>query len=807
MEWFAVFRAAARSLFRRPGYTALVTLTLGLGVGGTTAMYTLVDGVLVDSLPYRDADRLVTLDVTSVSSGFGISLSIPHYMDWRDRSRVFSQFGASAGTSYVFEAPDGAQQLDARMVLGDFFPLLGMEMASGRTFTAEETEAGAAPLAVLGHGFWQRAFSGDPGVVGRTLLLDGEPFTVVGVLAAGQGYPRPDVDVYTPMGSRAASLPWNDRDSSFGTRALARLAPTASVASAQEDMNRVTAEVDAEVGEAPVTTAVRTLDDLFLGDVRRGLWVLMGAVVLVLLIAGANVANLTLARGERRAGELAVRRALGAGRGNVVGLLLAESVWLSLLGGGLGAALAFAGVAVVPGVLPMEIPTLVSGRIGVDGTVLLFALGVGLGSGLLFGLLPAARATRHVGGLRQGTRGTGGVGARRFRDGLVVVQVALSVVLLVGSGLLVRSLGALAAVDKGFESDGVLMARVAPPQGTFDGRDDWLAFYDGVLADLDASPDVEAAATTLLVPLSGNSWERRVRSEAGPEETEEQPSFLFNVVSEAYFEALGIPVVRGRVFEAGDTEGAPPVTVVDETLAERFWPGQDPIGRQVSFEGNDDGEPAWRTVVGVVANTRHYELTSASRIQAYVPMRQAGQTSGVGLRVAVKVRGDAAPVVQLLRRSVLALQPSVPVSTVRMLDEYVADELGANRAMGAMTSAFGVVAALMACLGIFGVLSLTVSRRAREIGVRMAVGATRWGVVGLVARQGLSLALVGAGAGLVGAALAGRVLDAFLYQVQVLDPLVYAAAAGLLLLAAAAAVAPPALRAASTSPSRVLREE
>jgi putative ABC transport system permease protein len=807
MEILSLIRAGARGLVRRPAYTLLVTATLAVGIGGTTSVFSLVNGALLESIPYDEPDRLVTLDVTAASTGFGISLSIPHYMDWRERNRVFSHFGASAGWSFVHETTEGARLLDGRAVLGDFFAILGMETALGRTLTAEETEAGAAPQAVLGHGFWLGALGGDPAIVGRSVNLDDTPFEVVGVLAPGEGYPRPDVDLYTPMGQQADRLPWDVRGSSFGTQAVARLADGMTVEQAQADMDRVVAEVDAEVGADQVTAGVRTLEDFFLGDVRQGIWVLMGAVMVVLLIAGANVANLALARGESRAGELAVRRALGAGRDDLLRLLLAESLWLAAVGGSLGVGLAYAAVGALPSMLPLEVPALVSGQIGVDASVLAFALAVSLGAGLLFGMAPALQAWRGTSGPGDGMRNTAARSSKRFRGGLVVSQVALSVVLLVGAGLLLRSLGALASVEKGFDEGDVLTARLSPPRGLFDGREPWLAFYNQVLASLEASPDVEHAATTLLIPLSGSSWERRVRSETGPVNDQEQPSFLFNIVSEGYFETLGIPLVRGRAFESGDTEGAPLVAVVDERMAEHFWPGQDPIGRQVSWRDTPDGGLEWRTVVGVAANTRHYELANASRIQAYVPMRQAGPDAGVGLRVAVKTRGDAALVTQHLRRTVAELQPGVPVSQERMLAEYVADELGTNRAMGTVTSAFGVVAALLAALGIFGVLSLTVARRAREIGVRMAIGATRTSVVRLVARQGLTMAVIGAGAGLVVSALTARVLEAFLYQVEPLDPLVYAGSAAILLAAAVVAVTQPALRAARTSPSRVLREE
>ncbi|HSW29189.1 MAG TPA: ABC transporter permease [Longimicrobiales bacterium] len=819
MDALALLRASARTLLRRPGYALLVTATLALGIGGATAIFSLVHGVLLRPLPYADPDRIVTLDVRDAGTGHDISLSIPNYLDWQARNRAFDRFGAAAGWGFVRETPQGAERVNAQVVLGDFFGTLGLVAELGRLIPPEETGLGAPPVAVLGHGFWEHAFGGEPGALGSSLVLDGLAYDVVGVLPAGTGYPRPDVEVYLPMGyletANPGSLPWDTRGSSFGARAVARLAEGATPASAQEDMDRVTAEVDALEGKPNVRAVVRPLAELLVGDVERGLWLLMGAVVLVLLIAGANVANLALARGEARGTELAVRRTLGAGSAEVARLLAAESLWLSLAGGAGGLALAIAVSDVLPRVLPLQIPPLMASGLGVRGPVLAFGLILTALSGALFALLPGLRAARAGSSWRHGARATGGRESRRLRDGLVVAQVALSLMLLVGSGLLLRSLGNLASVDKGFREEGVLAARLAQPRGAFASREEWLAFYDALGERLDASPEVERTAFSLLAPLSDRSWERRVVPEGVPFDPGAAPSVLYNVVSEDYFEVMGMRVLRGRGFTARDAVDAPLSVVIDATMAERFWPGVDPVGQRLTLMeplGDDDDpdapdEVAWRTVVGVVPNLRHYELASPSRVQAYVPMRQALRTSGTSLTVLAKASGDGAAVPGLVRRTVAGLRPDIPFAQTRWLADYVADQLGSNRALGVTTSVFGTVAALLAALGIFGVLTLAVSRRAPEIGIRLAVGATPAGVVRMVLGQGLALAALGAGLGLFGAALGSRALGAFLYDVRPWDPWVYGASAVLLALVAGGAALGPALRASRTHPVRVLRQE
>jgi putative ABC transport system permease protein len=742
-------KQALRALIRRPGFAFLAVGAVALGVGSTTAVYALVHNVLIHGLPYRDADRLVTPDVRS-PQGYTISLSIPYYRDWSERSRTFSSWGGSAGWTFVRPTADGSRLLNARLVLGDFFSTLGIEAALGRLPTAAENERGAEPAVVLSHGFWLRELGGDPDVLGQLLTTDRFTGTIAGVLPVGAGYPSAEVEAYVPMGVMD-DLSWDNRWSSFGMRAVARLAPDETLASAQADLDRVAAELAVEIGEPVATPELRPLGDLFLGDVRAGLWTLMGAVGLLLLIACANVANLALARGEGRSRELALRAALGSGRGRLVGLLLTESALLAAMGGALGLALAALVVGPLPSHLPLDLPSLLAARVSLNPPVLAFALVVTLSSAALIGLVPALLlgGRGKQSGLHQGARTESGGGrdARRLRDGLVVVQVALSLVLLVSAGLLTRSLHELASVDRGFDAADVVAARLQAQGGTFDSPESRHAFYDALVAELGASPDVVSATATLLLPLVPRSWERLIAPEGAPLDLNEMTSVLYNVVSPGYFETLGVPLLRGRALGLEDREGALRAAVIDETMAERFWPGEDPVGKRVTFNDGDEGEPIdWLTVVGVVANTRHYELASPSRIQVYVPMRQA---TPMGLSVVVKHRrGAAAAAAELLRRTVVALQPGIAIADLRTLDSVVADALGPSRALGVLTLVFGACALMLAALGIFGVLALAVARRRPELGVRMAVGATPADVLRLIARYGVGLAAVGSGLGL-----------------------------------------------------------
>jgi putative ABC transport system permease protein len=802
-------RFTLRSLARRPGFTTVGALTIALAVAGNTTIFAVVKALVLDPLPFKDPGELVALDVRSVR-GFLISNSIPNYRDW-GRSTAFQSYAAAAGWGMTLTGRDQAQVVNQQAVLGDFFGTLGLSAIRGRVFAASETEPGAEATVVLGYGFWRQYLGANPDIVGQTLLLDQRPYVVVGILPEGVGYPSAAVEAYIPMGS-IPGLPWEDRGSSFGTRAIARLADGVTPQLAQQDLDRITAGIESQVGQAIAHPELRTLRDFYVRGLTRQAWVLMAAVGFVLLIAVANVGSLVLARGEDRRREIAVRAAMGARQGALIRLLLGESLALSFLGGLLGTALAFGAVRALMPMLPPEIPQLLRDRIGVDGGVLLFTLAVTAMAGLLFGTVPAIRAAdlELSPALREGARGASG--RQRLRSTLVVTEVSLSLILLIGAGLMLKSLQNLRHTDKGFDPANVLSARTGLPDARYPTKESWLGFFDELLPRVAVLPGVRTAALSLLLPLSNRSWEMGILPDNVPFDPTRRESVLYNIVSLDYFRAMGIPRLKGRGFTDADRDGAPPVAIVDETMANRFWPGEDPIGKRVTWEnaeGSTDANqiPVYRTVVGVVKNVRHYELANPSRIQVYVPLHQTLRVSGTSLHVILRTDVEPASLATALRRELAALDPDVPLVAVRPLGEYVDGDLAGNRVMSVLLATFSGVALLLAGVGIFGLVSYTAAQRSREIGIRMALGADAAEVLGWMARLGLGLAGTGVAIGILAAAGLTRLLRTLLYQVSPLDPLLYAGLAVLLIAVALVASYLPARRAARTDPAVVLKQE
>lgn len=800
-------RQAVRALRRRPGFTVVAVATIALAIAANTAMFSVVYGVLLRPLPFPDPGRLVTVDVRA-STGFTISTSMPNYRDFRDRSRVFSGVAGADGFSFTLLGDGPAQIIDGTAVIGDFFDLFGMRAALGRVPGPEETkdEDGMPSVVVLTHAFWQQRFGADPAILGRAISLGGRPYTVVGVLPPGVSFPSSDAGVYVPMGS-IPGLPWNVRTAGFGTEMFARLRENVDLSAARADMARVGREQRAELGAIADVPEVRSLREYLVGDVARQVWLLMGAVTFVLLIAVANVGNLLLARGEERHRELAVRAALGAGRGALARLMLAEAMIISLTGALLGAGLAYALVGALVPLLPADLPPLLLSRIGVDATVLAFAVGVALVAGVVFGLLPTVPA-RHLdlaAAMKAGSRSVT-VGGGRLRPALVVGEVALAVTVLIGAGLTLESLDHLSTVDAGFRAPGVLTAAVPASARRYPTKEQWRGFYDELRDHAAALPGVRTAALTLLLPLSHRSWELRVHPEGEPLDREHAHSVLYNVVSPEYFATLSVPIIRGRSFTAADRDGAPLVAIIDQTMAGQFWPGQDPIGKRITLEEADD-TVVYRTVVGVTPNLRHYRLDAPSRIEVYVPIDQTFKRWGMTMRLAVRADGDPAALAAPLRALVTSVDPEAPLFQVEPLAGYVEAELARPRAMTRVLAAFGAAAAALVALGIFGVMSYDVTRRTREIAIRMAVGAAARDVLQWVGMRALRLTAIGLALGLVAAALLMRYMARLLYDVHALDPASYGLAAAGLGLVALLAAGLPARRATRVDPVTVLNEE
>jgi putative ABC transport system permease protein len=815
-------RFSFRSIARNRAFTAVAVITLALGIGANSAVFSVVDAVLLRPLPYAEPDRL-----TVIWTSFGRDLpqnwvSGPEFRELQELNRSFDEIGVVIPLTSSIIGVGEPEQVGTAAASGNFFDVLRVDAALGRTFTAEDDRATAQPTALLSHGYWQRRFGGDPGVVGRTLNIDGNPFTIVGVLPADFQILHPDaqfppsVEVWFPAMPVARAVFGVD---DYGTlprgahflRAFARLSPGVSLEQARADLDGVAARMrelspDYYDFEGWGLTVYSLHGDL-VEEVKPALLVLLGAVAFVLLIACVNVANLMLARGAAREREMAVRSALGAGRGRLVRQLLTESVTLALLGGIAGFAMAFLLVRSLSAVLPADLPR--AATIGVDPGILAFTLIVALAAGVLFGLAPALGAGKQdlVDSLKEGGRGaTVGQRGRRLRSGLVIAEVALALVLLVGAGLMLRSFARLLDSNPGYDPDGVLTLAIPLP-ATASGDDERVvAFFDRLLERVESLPSVSATGAISHLPLSGTYSSGTTQVDWSAVLPEEQWAIEADrrSVSPDYFRAMGIQIVRGRAFTAADRGDAPLVAIVDARFARRFWPNEDPIGKHVSVDFGESG-PAWREVVGVIAHPKHYTLSSEGREQVYFPYQQRPASQ---MYLAIRTpTSDPAALAGAVRREVWALDPNQPVDDVETMNARVAASLSGDRFNLLLLGGFAALALLMAAVGIYGVISYTVAQRSHEFGIRMALGADRGRVLSLVLRQGLRQALSGVLLGAAAALALTRLMVSLLFEVRPADPVTYVAVAALLVAVAVLASGIPALRAARYQPVEVLREE
>ena len=681
----------------------------------------------------------------------------------------------------------------------------------GRVLTREETLRGADRQAVVSYGFWQRTLGGSGDAVGKAVTLDGQPFTVIGVMPQDFYYPTPDTEIWLPMGVYAASLPWDSRGNSPGIAVVARRKADVSVERAIADMEAVGKRVqaDTEFTGMPLTQDLRTA---FLGDVESLLFIVFFAVTLVLLIACANVAGLLLARSEGRRREMALRAALGAGRGRVLQQLLTESTLLGLLGGALGIGLAYAALQALLVSLPGQFPLVE--RIGISPTVLGYSVFVSLLTGVVFGLAPAFQASRVQldATLREGGR-SGSGRSHRLRSVLVSAELALALVLLIVAGLLLRSFTELARVDPGFQTESVLNFRLSLPQSEYDSLEAWSRFYERFVERIQVLPGVRSAAINNGIPLAGYGSESGVIPDSRPLEQDSFVSCLYQAVSPNYFQTLGIPLLQGRSFETRDRAERPQVAIIDETMAREFWPDESPIGRRVAFEfrgTRESPEPVWREVVGVVGHVRHYELRSESRVEIYVPFTQPPiymENRRPAMAVYLKTDGDPTRLVAPIKNQLAALDPNLPIYDVQTMDDVLHQQVGNDRIMSSILAIFAGVALLLAAVGVYGVIAYAVSQRTREIGLRMALGARASDVVRMVLKRSVVMTTLGLGAGLALAALAARSLGSFLFEVDANDPLTFAGITGLLFVVALLASYLPARRATRVNPTVALRYE
>jgi putative ABC transport system permease protein len=804
-------RYGVRTLAKSPGFTALATLTLGLGIGANTAIFSVIDGVLLKPLPYANGDRLVLLQQSAPQARVAnVGVSIRELYDYREQLASFDGLVEFHQMSFDLLRRGEPDRVDTGVVSPNFFDVLGIQPLVGRTFVESDDDHGAEAVLVLGHAYWRNRFGGDSSIVGQVFEMNDRPHTVVGVLPAVPHYPV-EVDVYMPTSAcpfRAAAekqVAQNRRAFSalqvFGLLKPGTAPQTAAteVATVAERFRKDYPEVyRANTGFQARTANV--LDQLTSGA-RQLLVILLGTTGVVLLIACANVANLTLARTLRRDRELAMRTALGAGRARLVRQLLTESTLLSLAGGLVGVLFAWLTLDLLTAFTSRF--TARTGEIGLDPRVLAFTMLVAVVTGLAFGTLPAlASRANPLAALKSSGKGTSDAGGRRrLQSALIVAQVAASVVLLVGAGLLLLSFFRLQRVDPGFNADRVLSAEIFGNFSRYPDAPALRRLYVSVLDRLQGAPGVMSAAITNAVPLAGlQPGQVRFQIEGRTYDAPEgRPTVDVRVASTEYFGTLGIPLRRGRAFTELDHDEALPVAVINEAMV-RQWDGRDPIGSKVSF---DNGQ-TWVTIVGIVGDTRAFGLDRDAVAQLYRPLRQTGGLAG---RLLVRTSGEPAVAAALIRDAVHGVDPDLPIENVRTLDEIRSTYLAAPRLTAMLLTVFAGLALLVTLAGITGVIAMSVTQRTQEFGVRMALGASRGRVLGMVIGQGLLLVAGGLALGFAAAAILSRVLQSYLYQTAATDPLAFAIVGAALAAAGALACLGPAWRATTVDPMEALRAE
>jgi len=809
-------RYALRGLRRSPGFTAVAVIALALGIGANTAIFSVVNAVLLRPLPYRDSGRLVVVDERRITGPEVHNVSPANFLDWREQNRVFDPISAAFLWGVNLTGRGEAEQISGLQVTSNLFTLLGAQAELGRTFLPEEGQPGAKRVVLLSHALWQRRFGSDPGIVGQAIALSGESYTVAGVMPAGFGFPpywATRAELWAPMqfDARFASMRGGRMLRVFG-----RLKPGVSLKQAQAEMDLITERLRRQYpGEnAEMGALVQPMHEKVVGSIRPALLVLLGAVGCVLLIACANVANLLLARATGRQKEMAIRTAVGAGSGRIIRQLLTESLLLSMVGGAVGLLLAAWGVQALIAALGR---TLTQGagiiprfqEIGIDLPVLGFTLALTLVTGIVFGLAPALQSTNlDLNGLLKDSAGGGiKLGGRRSRATLVVAEVALAEVLLIGAGLLLHSFWQLQQVDPGFRAEHVLAAEVSVAGSGFVDRQ--LPFYTQLMQKLEALPGVMSVGAINHLPLAGDIWTFDFTVEGLPTPPPgQEPSAAYRIISPRYFGTMGTPLMRGRAFDAHDVEGEPMVAIISEAMARRNWPNQDPIGKRFKM-GHADSTNPWLTVAGVARNVKQSEWAEEPGPELYLPYLQhpeyfSGHASSY-MTFVVRTTGDPAALASAFRHEVAAFDRNLPVSNMATLEAVVSDAQWRPRFNMLLLSIFAATALALAVVGIFGVISYAVAQRTREIGIRMALGAKPGDVLALVVKQGLGLALAGVAIGLSAAAVVTRGMSSLLYGISATDPLAFAGVSVVLIAAALTATYLPARRAAKVDPMISLR--
>jgi predicted permease len=793
-------RYSIRMLIKKPGFAAIAIIALALGIGANTAIFSVVNAVLLRPLPFNEPDRIVQV----WPNKYNTSASKAEFVEIKRESLSFEDIAAYSRWSFTLTGRDEPLKIEGARVTSSFFSLLGVNAALGRTLSPEEDQPGHERVIILSHDFWQRQFGADQNIIGQSVTLGGHPHEIIGVMPQGFVFPSDNPAMWVPAPINQSDA--NDFTAGYLTM-IGRLKPGVSPGQARQEVSQIAQAARAKFPRTSddygVNASIRPLQKEMVGDVKPALLMLLGAVGFVLLIACANVANLQLARSVSRRKEIAIRTALGAGRRRVVRQLLTESIVLACMGGIAGLLLALWLTTALVGILPESTPRL--NEVTIDAQVLGFTMLAALFAGVLFGLAPALHASKadlQLALKEGGAKSSSGAGGR-LRNVLVVSEIALVLMLSIGAGLLIKSFWRLQQVNPGFEAESVLSLQLAPPISSYSDHPSRRAFYHEVISRVASLPGIGAAGAIHLLPMGGSNWNPGLKVEDHPlPEGATLPNVDWRVVTPDYFRAMGIPLIKGRVFTEADDENAPGMAIINETLARRYWPGEDPVGKRISsgFE-----QSKWVVIVGVVGDVKHHGLDSQTRLEMYRPYDQSPFPSTMTLMV--RANSDPQLLTAAIRQEVWAVDGDVPIAEVQLMSQVVYKSLAGRRSTMILLVALAAAALILGAVGIYGVISYSVTQRTHEIGIRMALGAGSRSVLRLVIGQGLKLTLIGVAIGVAGATVATRLMEGLLFGVSATDALTFAVVSALMIGVALTACAVPARRATKVDPMVALRYE